>query len=122
MLAQDAMIAPLGFFQRCQIVFQILLREPCGAVEPLQLLARLIPFPIGAGDAGELERADVTGAGNMRAAAEVDELSLAVKRHRRVIFQPGVDVLDLEFLAELFGTAAALCRAALRVAQTLRRP
>ena len=54
----------------------------------------------------------------MRPAAQIDEFSLPIERHRRVIFQPGIDVLHLEILAQLL---AQLQRLVARLFQPLER-
>ena len=55
-----------------------------------------LALPVGAGDREQLERADLAGVGDVRAAAEVDELALAVEAEDAVLVQLVVDVLDLE--------------------------
>ena len=54
----------------------------------------------------------------MRPAAQIDELALPIERHRRVIFKPGIDVLDLEILAQF---VAQLQRLVARLFQPLER-
>ena len=44
LLAEHAMVAALGFFDIGQIFFQVLLAEPGGGVEPLQLLRGIGPL------------------------------------------------------------------------------
>ena len=58
LLAQHAMVAALGLFDPPQVVFEFLLGEEGGAVEPLQLLARGVALPVGPGHREQLERAD----------------------------------------------------------------
>ena len=96
------MVAALGLFDLPQVVFQFLLGEEGGAVEPLQLLARGVALPVGPGHREQLERADRAGAGHVRPAAQIDELALAVERNGRLVRQPSlVDVLHLERLAQI---------------------
>ena len=80
LLAEHPMIAAACFFQIGQMRVEIRLREPGGAVEPLELGIVGVALPVGAGDVRELEAADAAGARHVRAAAEVDEFSLTVER------------------------------------------
>ena len=98
LLAQHAVVAPLGLFHLLQVVVQFLLAEEGRGVEPLQLLPRGVALPIRAGHRQQLERADRARAGHVRAAAEIDELALPIERHRAVVGQPSFDVLDFERL------------------------
>ena len=84
LLAQHAMVAALGLFDLPQMVFELLLAEERGAVEPLQLLARGVAPPVGPRHRQQLERADRAGAGDVRTAAEIDELALPIERNRRL--------------------------------------
>ena len=74
LLAQLAVVALLGLFHLFEIGFQILRREEGGAVDALQLLVVLVALPVGAGDREQLERLDLRGAWQVRAAAEIDEV------------------------------------------------
>ena len=74
---------------------EVLLVEERGAVEALQHLAVGLALPVGAGDGEQLERADLAGVGNVRAAAQVDELALAIEAQDAELLQLVVDVLDL---------------------------
>ncbi len=74
--------------------------ESCG-VNALELRIAFLAFPVGAGDAHQLERGDAFGGRDVRAAAEVDEFSGGVKRdHQLVGFF--FDELALENLVVLF--------------------
>ncbi len=65
-----------------EMLFEVLLVEERSGVQALQLFAVRVTLPVGAGNAQQFERsADVTGAGHMHAAAEVDELPLAIERN-----------------------------------------
>ena len=101
------MIALLRLFELVQVGIEVLLVEEGGAVEPLELLAAGVVLPVGAGDAEQLERADLAGVRNVRAAAQVDELALAVEAQRRILLQLVVDVLDLVAPGPGPGTSAA---------------
>ena len=100
LLAQHAVVAPPGLFELAQVLVEFLLGEEGRAVEPLQLLARGVAFPIGPGHREELERADGARAGHVRAAAEIDELALTIERDGRLVGQPVLEMLDLQRLAQ----------------------
>src|SRR6185436_9986203 len=51
-----------------------------GAVNALELRILLVALVISAGDAGELERADVARAHDVRAGAEIGEFAVAIER------------------------------------------
>ena len=102
LLAQHAMVAALGLFDLPQVVFEFLLAEEGRAVEPLQLLARGVAPPVRPGHRQQLEGADGAGAGDVRPAAKIDELALAIERHGRLRRQPSLfQVLDLQRLAQI---------------------
>src|SRR5205823_1745173 len=52
-----------------------------GAVDACELLAIAVAAPIRAGDALKLECLDLAGGGNMRPAAKIGEIALAVNRY-----------------------------------------
>src|SRR4029453_13226769 len=66
------------------------------AVDPRQLLVVLVPAPVRAGQARELDRLDRLRVLQVRTAAEVGELALRVERDRAV---RRLDELDLVLLA-----------------------
>src|SRR3954468_1379819 len=88
------------------------LGRPRGAVDSLQHRVSLIAAPIGAGDAGELEGANNSGRGNMRSAAEIDPVALAIERDGRfgdvfqyfyfVVLAQAAKKLDRSFARHLF--------------------
>ena len=94
--ANAAMVALLGLLEVVQVLLKLRLLEEGRAVETLQLLARRVAAPIGTSELHHLEGADLTGGGNMRAGAQIDEGPVAVDRD----FLVGqiVDVLELEAL------------------------
>ena len=99
--AELAMIAALGFFEAMEIFIELFLREETCGVNALKLRIAFLAFPVGAGDAHELERGDALGGGDVRAAAEVDEFAGGVKGdHQLVGFF--FDELALENLIGLF--------------------
>src|SRR5712664_2288429 len=95
------MVAFPGFFHLMEISVQFLLAKESSAVQPLQLFATGIVFPVGAGDTEDLEGADLAGVRNVRTAAEVDELSLSIESEARVLLQVIVDMLDLVALGQV---------------------
>ena len=105
-LAELAMVAALGFFQLVQVVVKLGLRGEAGAVDALHLRVAFFAFPIGAGDAQQLERLDEFGRGDVRAQAEVNELAGGVELHhlavREVAHQLALERLLL-LLVELHG-------------------
>ena len=108
LLAEPAMVALLGLFDLGEVGVEVLLVEERGAVDALEHLAVGLPLPVGPGDREQLERADLAGVGDVRAAAEVDELALAVEAEDAVLVQLVVDVLDLERLAQVGDELAGL--------------
>ena len=79
LFAEDAMVAARGFFKAGEVLVEIFLREERGAVDALELRIFLVAEPVGAGEAGDLEGLDAAGGGNVRAAAEIDEVAVAVE-------------------------------------------
>ena len=73
-LAQLAVVAFLGLFDLFEVLVQVLLGKERGSVDALQLLVVFVALPVGAGDRKQLERLDLRSVGNVRAAAEVDEV------------------------------------------------
>ena len=106
------MVALLGLLDLREVGVEVLLVEERGAVDALEHLAVGLAFPVGAGDREQLERPDLAGVGDMRPAAEVDELALAVEAQDAVLVQLVVDVLDLEGLAQVGDELAGLGRPA----------
>src|SRR5207248_7161772 len=79
--AKLAMIALLRFLEHGEVVIQLLLRFERRAVNPLQLRILFVALVVRAGDVGELERANVSGAHHVRAGAEINEIAIAVERN-----------------------------------------
>ena len=74
------MVAALGFFEPEEVLVEILLIGPGGAVDALQLGVAGIAAPIGAGDAHQLERlAEMPGRRQMRPDAQIGEVALPVE-------------------------------------------
>ena len=115
--AELAVVALLRLGPPPQVLVELLLRGPRRPVDALEHRALLVAAPVGAGDGQQLERADLAGARDVRAAAEVDERALLVergRRHRRAVaLRRGdevVDDLDLERLVLLDEEGARLGR------------
>jgi hypothetical protein len=77
--AETAMVAAFRVLDALEILFEVLFREEGGTVDALELRILLIAEPVGAGDAHDLEGLDAPGRGDVRAAAEVDKLAVAVE-------------------------------------------
>ena len=94
-----AVVALLGLLDPPEVPVQLFLREPGGAVDPLEHGVPLVAAPVGAGRRQQLEEADRAGGRHVGPPAEIDELPLLVDRHARSIerFQD----LHLERLAPL---------------------
>ena len=78
--ADAPVVALAGQLERLEVRRQLLLAREGGAVDAGEHRVLLVAAPVGAGEAGELEgaAAELVGARQVRAAAEVDELALAV--------------------------------------------
>src|SRR6185437_4039139 len=99
LLAQNAMIALGGFFQAGEVLVHLLFGEEGGSVNPLQLWILLVAEPIGSGKVGNLEGLDAPCGGNVRAAAEVDELAVAIERNLLARVREALDEVDLHEVA-----------------------
>ena len=102
LLAQAAVVALLGLFQHGQIGLEILFVEPGGAIDALKHLVAGIAAPIGAGYLHQLEGLTQLGGGRqMRTAAQIDEITLAIKTDGLALGDRGDD-LGLVLLADAF--------------------
>src|SRR5712692_4690636 len=72
------MVALLGFFQAPQVLIEFLLREPRRAVDALQHGVILVAAPVCTSYAHQLERADLAGIFDVRAATQVQKGVLRV--------------------------------------------
>src|SRR5947208_9442587 len=95
--AELAMVALLRLLEPPEVLVELLLGEPRGAVDPLEHRLLLVAAPVGARRRQELERLDLAGGLHVRPAAEVDEVALRVERHRRR--DEALEDLDLVTLA-----------------------
>ncbi len=80
-LAELAVVALPRLLKLVEVLLQLLGIEEGGAVEPLQHGILLIPPPVGAGKAGQLEGLEPAGMGQMRPPAEVDEFAYLIERN-----------------------------------------
>src|SRR6266536_3774136 len=78
--AEPAMVARSRLLEAFQVSIELLLGQERRPVDALEQRFLLVPFPVGAGRVGQLEDAEPAGRGNVRTAAEVDELPLPVAR------------------------------------------
>src|SRR5437764_4122268 len=90
------MVALFRFLEHGEIFVELRLVLERGAVDALKLRILFVAFIISARHAGELERADVSGAHHVRTGAEIDEIAVAIERNlfggRNVL-----DDVDLKF-------------------------
>ena len=78
--SQTTMIAPLGLLQPVEIGFELFLVRPCRAVNTLEHLVARVATPVSAGQLRELEGlTQFTGGWQVRTAAQIDEVSLAIE-------------------------------------------
>src|SRR5581483_6503471 len=90
--SEPAVVALPRLLEPLQVGVEVVLRVEGGAVDPGQLRRIRVAAPVRAREPGELERLDRLRVLQVRAAAEVGEISLRVERDRAV---GGVDELDL---------------------------
>ena len=94
--AEAAVVAGLGLLQALEVGLEVLLVGERGGVEPRELGVLLAAAPVGAGHRLELDRPDAAGVLHVRAATEVDEVAVAVERHRGLALAGEVvDLVDL---------------------------
>src|SRR5262249_37401790 len=97
-----SMVALLGLFQPPQVLVELLLAEPGGAVDPLKHRVLLVTAPVGTRGREELEGLDGPGRRDVWPPAEVDEVTLLVERHAgRVEALEDLDLVRLAALAEI---------------------
>ena len=93
--SEAAVVALAGLFQDTQMFVERLLRREAGPVNPLEHLVALIPSPVGAGDAEELEGPDHARRRDMGPPAQVDVAVLGIKADRLHLGGEIVDQFDL---------------------------
>ena len=76
-----AVVAFFGLLQQRQMLLQFILGRPGGAVDALQHLVAVVAPPVGTGHLHQLEMLESTGAGHVRAAAEVLKKAFTVERN-----------------------------------------
>ena len=81
LLPEHAMVALLGLFLLVEKIVEVFLREKRRPVNALQLRILLIAQPVGAGNVQQLERLDLPGRRDVRAAAEIQKLAGLVDRN-----------------------------------------
>ncbi len=91
LVAELAVITALGLGEQLEVALLRLRGLPRGAVDALETGIVLVAAPIGGGAAGELERRDVLGGGDVRTAAQIGPDLLAGARIEVVV--------DRQFLA-----------------------
>src|SRR5207247_10841147 len=94
-----AVVALLRLLEPPEMLVELVLGEPRGAVDPLQHRIPLVAPPVGAGGREELEVLHVTRRRHVGPAAEIDEVALAIERHARG--GDPLEDLDLERLVAL---------------------
>ncbi len=70
--AELAVVAPLGLLEPVEVLLQRLVALPRGAVDALEHRALLVAPPVRARDLRQLERTELAGRRDVRAAAQVD--------------------------------------------------
>src|SRR6202171_4114584 len=91
-LANAPVIAPLRLLEPVQILVELLLVGPGGAVNALQHLVVRIAAPVSPRDLGELEGPELARRGHMRAAAQVDPVALPVEADFLLLRNAGDDL------------------------------
>src|SRR5947199_4649432 len=92
------MVAAIGLLKPEEILFELLLVGPSGAVDALQLRVVRVAAPIGAGDVHQLEGlSEPAGRRQMRADAQIDETALAIEADLLL----GRDLADISGLVAL---------------------
>src|SRR6266852_2860910 len=97
--AQPPVVALLRLLDHAQVRFLLLLLGPGGPIDPLQHLVLGISAPVGTGDLHQLEYLELARGGNVRAAAQIDEIPFPVQRDLFVRGNRGDD-LGLVALAD----------------------
>src|ERR1700730_15801286 len=91
-LANAPVIAPLRLLEPVQVLVELLLVRPGGAVNALQHLVARIATPVSPRDLGELERLELARGGHMRPAAQVDPVALPVEADLVLVRNAGADL------------------------------
>src|SRR5438309_1850484 len=94
------MVAPARLFQALEIGVEIGLGVERGSVDARQLLVVLVAAPVGAREAGELDRLDRLRVLQVRAAAEIGEVALRVEGDRTFGCADELDLVRLTLSLE----------------------
>src|SRR5689334_14801841 len=78
------MVAALRFLDHREVRLHLGLVLERGAIDALKLRVLLVALVVRAGNVGQLVRADVAGAHDMRACTEIDEVAVLEIRNRLV--------------------------------------
>ena len=98
--AEPAMVALARLLEAREVRVEIVLRVEGGPVDAGQLLVLLVAAPVGAGEAGQLERLDRLRGLQVRPAAEVGEVALGVERDVALGALDELDLVRLVLLEE----------------------
>ena len=100
-LAEAAMVAALGFFECVQVFLEGLFVAEGRTIDAGQHGALLVAAPVSASHGEQFEGLHSAGAGDMRAAAEVEEVAAAVQGHGVGFeFFDDLDLVDLALAGE----------------------
>ena len=108
------MIALFGLLQLGQMLFQLGGLGEGHAVHALQHLFGAVATPVGSGTVEQLNRLDAAGTHQMRAGAQIGEITLTVKGDVLTLAGVLIDELHLVDLAFLFHQGAGLLRGQLK--------
>ena len=95
------MVTFFGFLDHLKMFFEIGFVKKRSGVKALQLVPFLIAFPVSTGDRHQLKSSDRFWAGDVRTAAEVEELPLLIERNGFVVAKSHFDMFDFEFLVHV---------------------
>src|SRR5450759_801757 len=98
--AELLVVALLGFLEELEVIVQLPLCLPCGAVDAGQLRLLLIAAPVRSRDTQELERLQVAGRPDVRSSTQVEEFAGSIDAHL-VALDLVVDQLELVVLVPL---------------------
>src|SRR5205823_7770233 len=100
LLAELAVVARARLVELLEVILQLFLVGPRGAVDALQHGVALVAAPVRARHREQLEGAEPAGGGDVRPAAEIEPLALPIDGER-LVAGDRLDELDLVLLAEL---------------------
>ena len=99
LLAQQTVVALGRFFEAGEVLVQIFFGKERGAVDALQLRIFLVAQPVGARETGDLDGLDAARRGNVRSAAEIEKLAVAIEAHFGARFGKAGHEVDLHEVA-----------------------